>query len=146
MKAQNYVLGIIMLLFANSALADAKEVLQSRLAKLDNFYAHFKQTTTSADNSVIADGEGEMRLKRPAYFNWQMTAPEKSTLVSDGKAVWMYTPQVQQVTVTNLQDIMDNSLLLLITNNSDTAWQAYQISRKQDTFSVKPKDYTNQHY
>lgn len=38
------------------------------------------------------------------YFNWHMTQPDESILVSDGKTLWFYNPFVEQATATWLKD------------------------------------------
>lgn len=39
-------------------------------------------------------------MKRPNLFNWHMTSPDESVLVSDGQTLWFYNPFVEQVTAT----------------------------------------------
>ncbi len=59
-------------------------------AKVNSFHASFSQTVTSADGAAGATGEGELWVKRPNLFNWHMTSPDESVLVSDGQTLWFY--------------------------------------------------------
>lgn len=130
------ILGLGLCLMSGFAFGAAKDVLQTRLAKVNQFYAQFSQVVTAADKSVVQESSGELRVKRPNLFNWHTKLPEENLLVSDGQTLWMYTPQVQQVTATKLSDLANNTLLMLITQNSSEAWSQYKITQKDDRFTL----------
>ncbi len=48
-------------------------------------------------------GRGDLWVKRPNLFNWHMTQPDESVLVSDGKTLWFYNPFVEQATATSAE-------------------------------------------
>lgn len=137
---------ILSLFVAFSVFADAKEVLQQRLDKVQGFYAKFSQVVKTADNQLIQEGKGELWLKRPNYFNWTMTEPDETVIISDSKDLWLYMPMVEQVTVMPLNQAVDNRLLLLITDSQSAVWHDYQVERKQNTFTLKPTDNSNGYF
>lgn len=124
---------------ATSALADAAQDLQSRLAKVNSFHASFTQVVTSSDGAAVQQGEGELWVKRPNLFNWHMTSPDESVLVSDGQTLWFYNPFVEQVTATWLKSATNNTPFMLITRNSASDWKHYNIKQKGDDFELTPK-------
>lgn len=124
---------------ATSVLADASSDLKSRLSKLNTFHAHFTQRVTADDGADIQQGEGELWVKRPNLFNWHMTTPDESILVSDGKTLWFYNPFVEQVTATWLKNATGNTPFLLITRNDSGDWAKYKVTQKGDTFHLTPK-------
>lgn len=134
------------LLVSVSAWAGDKEVLQQRLDKVEGFYARFSQNVKTADNQLVQEGKGDLWVTRPYYFNWKMTEPDETTVISDGKNMWIYTPAVEQVTVMNLKKAVDNRLMLLITDSHNPIWDSYNVSRKQDSFTLKPNDDSNQNF
>lgn len=134
------------LLVSVSAWAGDKEVLQQRLDKVEGFYARFSQNVKTADNQLVQEGKGDLWVTRPYYFNWKMTEPDETTVISDGKNMWIYTPAVEQVTVMNLKKAVDNRLMLLITDSHNPIWDSYDVSRKQDSFTLKPNDDSNQNF
>jgi len=134
------------LLISCAAWADAKDVLQKRLAKVDSFYAHFKQTVNTADRQLIQEGKGELWVKRPNLFNWQINEPDNTSIISDGIDIWIYTPAVEQLTVMSLAQAVDNRLLLLITDPKSHVWQDYQVKREQNHFTLQPVDKSQQSY
>lgn len=128
------------LLVSCSVFADAKDVLQSRLDKVNGFYAQFTQIVKTAENQVIQEGKGELWVNRPNLFNWQINEPDSTSIISDGKDIWVYMPAVEQVTVTSLNQTIDNQLLLLITDSKSEVWNQYDVKRDQNQFTLTPHD------
>ncbi|OCG39470.1 outer membrane lipoprotein chaperone LolA [Gilliamella sp. Bif1-4] len=129
-----------------SVWASDKEVLQQRLDKIDGFYARFSQDVKTADNQQVQEGKGDLWVSRPYYFNWTMNEPDETSIISDGKNMWVYTPAVQQVSVMDLKKAIDNRLMLLITDSHNPIWNVYNVTRKQDSFTLKPTDGSNQDF
>lgn len=129
-----------------SVWASDKEVLQQRLDKIDGFYARFSQEVKTADNQPVQDGKGDLWVTRPYYFNWTINEPDETSIISDGKNMWIYTPAVEQVSVMNLEKAVDNRLMLLITDSHNRIWDAYTVTRKQDLFALKATDGSNQDF
>lgn len=143
MKKFLILIGALVSLYA---WAGDKEVLQQRLDKIDGFYARFSQDVKTADNQQVQEGKGDLWVSRPYYFNWTMNEPDETSIISDGKNMWVYTPAVQQVSVMDLKKAIDNRLMLLITDSQNPIWNVYNVTRKQDSFTLKPTDGSNQYF
>ena len=76
---------LIGLLTSLSAWAGDKEVLQERLAKIDGFYARFSQDVKTADKQPVQQGKGDLWVTRPYYFNWTMTEPDETSIISEDR-------------------------------------------------------------
>jgi len=122
------------------ALADASGDLQQRLGKVKSFHASFTQKVTDASGSSVQDGEGELWVQRPNLFNWHMTVPDESVLISDGKTLWFYNPFVEQVSASWLKDATSNTPFMLIARNQASDWQQYNIKQQGDSFELTPKN------
>ena len=140
------ILVLLSLLISCAAWADAKDVLQERLAKVDSFYAHFKQTVNTTNHQLIQEKEGELWLKRPNLFYWTTYEPGSTTFISDGIDIWMYTASPEQLKVMPLEQAVDNRLLLLITDPKSHVWQDYQVKRKQNHFTLQPLNKSQQSF
>ncbi|MCR3756115.1 MAG: outer membrane lipoprotein carrier protein [Sodalis sp. Psp] len=119
--------------------ADDAYILQSRLNRINSFYANFIQRITSAAGDTVQEGKGELWVKRPNLFNWHMISPDESVLVSDGKTLWFYNPFVEQATASWLKNATGNSLFMLITGSSAADWCQYNVKQQGDNFSLVPK-------
>ncbi|OCG15833.1 outer membrane lipoprotein chaperone LolA [Gilliamella sp. WF3-4] len=143
---KKFLLLIGLLVSMSSAWANDKEVLQQRLDKIDGFYAQFSQDVKTADNQLVQQGKGDLWVTRPYYFNWTMNDPDVTSIISDGENLWVYTPAVEQVSVMSLKKAVDNRLMLLISDNHNPIWNAYNVTRKQNSFTLKPTDGSNQDF
>lgn len=75
-------------------------------AKLDAFAKDLKSVSADfeqhvADPNRHADkvSRGTLALKAPRQFRWDVTAPYRQLIVADGEKVWIYDPDLEQVTV-----------------------------------------------
>ncbi|EFE22418.1 outer membrane lipoprotein carrier protein LolA [Edwardsiella tarda ATCC 23685] len=126
-----------------SVLASPSSDLQGRLNKVNSFHASFTQAVSTADGTAVQQGEGELWVKRPNLFNWHMTSPDESVLVSDGKTLWFYNPFVEQVTATWLNRATSNTPFMLITRNDASEWAHYNVTQQGNTFDLTPKSNKN---
>ncbi|OON40870.1 outer-membrane lipoprotein carrier protein LolA [Izhakiella australiensis] len=124
---------------STSVLANASQDLQQRLNKVSSFHASFTQKVTDASGASVQDGQGELWVKRPDLFNWHMTAPDESILISDGKTLWFYNPFVEQASATWLKDATSNTPFMLIARNQSADWAQYNVKQQGDNFVLTPK-------
>ena len=90
------------LLVLSCSCAAAAETARSKLdafAKgIDAISADFEQQV-SDPNGGGRNSHGTLALKAPHQFRWDVTAPYKQLIVADGEKVWIYDPDLEQVTV-----------------------------------------------
>ncbi|CDL82619.1 outer membrane lipoprotein chaperone LolA [Xenorhabdus szentirmaii] len=133
------LIGSLMIsMITNSAWANAVQDLQGRLGKVNSFHANFTQTVISNEGSTIQQGEGELWIKRPNLFNWHMTSPDESMLVSDGSTLWFYNPFVEQVTANWLKEATGNTPFMLIARNDPADWKQYKVVQEGNNFDLTP--------
>ena len=111
------------LLLAALLLAPAVHAADSARARLDAF-AHgltsisgdFTQTTVDANGRRGQTAQGTLALQAPRLFRWQVSTPYRQLIVADGKRVWLYDPELQQVTVRMQGDAEAHSPLTVLTD------------------------------
>ena len=59
----------------------------------------FTQTLRDAQSNKIQESSGTVWIKRPGLFRWEYTKPYPQVIVADGKHIWIYDPELEQVTV-----------------------------------------------
>lgn len=118
-----------------AAVSPAEE-LRQKLAKLDQFSAHFDQTVwdkkTAKDKKPrqLSSARGKVLIKRPNQFRWEIKKPDQSTIISDGKSVWLDEPMLLQVQVMSLEKAVTNTPFLLITSQAQTLWRDYTVKKQ----------------
>jgi outer membrane lipoprotein carrier protein len=91
-----------------------REQLDRFLKDTQSLRADFGQTVTDANGKVIQQGRGEMLIARPGRFRWEYRKPYEQLIVSDGKRLWVYDPELEQVTVKSVDEALGNTPALLL--------------------------------
>lgn len=112
--------------------------LSERLSKNQGFHANFKQRVTNPEGEVVMQGAGTVDVLRPSLFRWQTITPDENLLLSDGIDIWYYTPAIEQVTVYSQQSALEQTPFMLLTQNNANNWAKYQISQKDNLFTLTP--------
>lgn len=94
------------ILFFLLAVSTNAAATDSARARLDAFAKDLKAVSGSFEQHVLdpngrADktSRGSMALKAPRQFRWETTAPYMQLIIADGEKVWIYDPDLEQVTV-----------------------------------------------
>lgn len=66
---------------------------------LHSVSASFSQTVTDANGRSKPTAHGTLALEAPRLFRWQVDKPYSQLIVADGSRVWIYEPDLEQVTV-----------------------------------------------
>lgn len=84
---------------AQAATGPARARLDAFATGLHSLTGQFSQTLTDLNGHTRKNSSGTLALQAPRQFRWDTTAPYKQTIVADGSRVWMYDPELEQVTV-----------------------------------------------
>jgi outer membrane lipoprotein carrier protein len=84
---------------ADPVLDDVIGRIEDRYAKLEDLKAAFHQTAFNKSLNQAIPAEGTVYLKKGGKMRWEYTAPSPQQIVSDGRSIWIYTPELNQVNV-----------------------------------------------
>lgn len=129
-----------------AAMAD-DEVAVQRLTELLNqaqtITARFSQLTLDGSGTQLQETAGQLALKRPGLFRWHTDAPMEQLLVSNGEKVWLYDPDLQQVTIQTLDQRLTHTPALLLSGDVSKIRENFEISHNEGgnvvDFILKPK-------
>jgi outer membrane lipoprotein carrier protein len=121
---------ILKILFCIPALAfaDAAEDLKTRLDKMQDLSGQFEQVLKDKANAVIQATKGDFSLKRPGYFLWQSAAPYAQTVVGTPEKVWVYDPDLEQVTLRKVANQTINNPARLLSGDLQDVKASYDVS------------------
>lgn len=83
------------------AQAGAREKLQSFTSGLKGLDGRFEQRVYDSGGRQSELSTGTVKLATPRYFRWEYLKPASQLIVADGNQVWIYDPDLEQVTVRN---------------------------------------------
>ena len=114
-----HIVAIASLLIATAAHADtARSRMEAFSKDLKSVTADFRQTVTDANGGRGDASRGTMALEAPRQFRWVTQEPYEQTIVADGTRVWIYEPDLQQVSVRSQSGEEAHSPLTVLTDLS----------------------------
>src|SRR5690606_21970623 len=113
------------------AAADAPAQLRDFIAKVPAAAGRFTQQRTDDKGQGKAVQSGEFSFRRPGQFKWAVQKPYEQLIVSDGKAVYQYDPDLAQVTQRNVDQSIGASPAAILFG-SGSLDEAFSISALPD--------------
>lgn len=84
-------------LLAGAAHAGAREQLDSFTKGLKGLDGQFTQQVYDDNGRVRESSSGRVALSAPRLFRWEYVKPYPQLIVADGKTVWVFDPDLEQV-------------------------------------------------
>ncbi|MEO5378286.1 MAG: outer membrane lipoprotein chaperone LolA [Magnetococcus sp. DMHC-6] len=103
--------------------------LQSFLDRLQSVEADFFQKVISANGAQDQVSQGRFAAAKPGRFLWDYQTPDVQQILSDGKSVWYYEPELQQVTQIPADTSHDSPAAFLVSQSrieSLFKWEVFQ--------------------
>lgn len=103
--------------------------LRDALAATTSLRGQFTQTLRDAEGEVIESSDGSFVLQRPGRFFWHTKTPFEQQLISDGDTIWLYDPDLMQVTVRPVNDNLKTTPAALLSESAEGLAEAFRITR-----------------
>jgi outer membrane lipoprotein carrier protein len=71
--------------------------VETAYGKMTDLKGEFVQSALNKSLNQTIDAKGVVYLKKGGKLRWEYTEPSKQEIVSDGKTIWIHTPQLNQV-------------------------------------------------
>ncbi|MGK9048492.1 outer membrane lipoprotein chaperone LolA [Stutzerimonas chloritidismutans] len=128
---------------AHADQAASTKRLTDLLNQAETLTGRFSQLSLDGSGTQLQETSGELALKRPGQFRWHTDAPMEQLLVSNGEKVWLYDPDLEQVTVQQLDQRLTHTPALLLSGDVSTISENFEVSHKEAgevvDFTLKPK-------
>ena len=112
--------------------------------EINTLEAQFTQIVLDENMTALDDGHGTVWIKRPGRFRWNYAPPDAQEIVGDGKRVWLYDIELEQITVRNQAEALGRApaILLAGTGNLEPTYAMQDIGRhgQVDWVSLIPED------
>jgi outer membrane lipoprotein carrier protein len=127
--------------FADTVSAELINLLNN----VRTMQGEFIQTISNNKGKAISQTNGLMALQRPGKFRWDTKQPNKQLIVTNGTKVWIYDPDLDQVTIRFLTKEAGETPALLLSNTNSTlekdfSVEVLNIKSPLRWFLLKPKD------
>ncbi len=134
-------------LLAMTAHADESSVqeLNAQLSQIDDAEASFSQHIIDARGVRGKEFTGHMQVRRPGHFRWETKTPYAQNIITDGRTVWVYDPDLNQVIIESLDRQVGDTPALLLSSDAATMAKNFDIRKEDDvvpgesSFLLKPR-------
>ena len=100
-------------LIVSLSLSAATNPLDVFLEGLETFSADFEQQLIDSSGEVLETSKGSVLLRRPGMFSWSYREPYTQEIISDGKSLWVYEEDLEQVTISDASDAVEDTPALI---------------------------------
>jgi outer membrane lipoprotein carrier protein len=116
-----------------SFAADSIAQVDAYLARLSTLTATFVQVVQDKQGQVTERATGTVSISRPDRFRWEYQQPYAQTIVADGSKLWLYDPDLEQVTVRSLAQGLGATPAMLLSGSGRVgdAFTAGPIERQR---------------
>jgi outer membrane lipoprotein carrier protein len=126
---------------ANAETPLATQALLAQLKNIKTLQADFIQENYDAKNKLLQKQTGNFKVTDNGEFIWNIAAPYEQKIISDGKVLKIFDPDLEQLTIKPLDKKAQVIPLLLFSGESEAITQQYEISSSaQDSFDLHARD------
>jgi outer membrane lipoprotein carrier protein len=118
------------------------DALQNKLNAIHSMTASFKQVV-KAKKREVSRSSGTMALERPGRFRWETKEPMEQLVVADGKNMWVYDVDLEQVTVKKQAKGLGGTAALFLSGYDNTVTRDFEVTQKNidntEVFDLRAK-------
>ena len=133
MKTLRFYVLTIVFFFMQTVFGNTSETAAVQLAQLLNqfttFQAEFTQQSFDKNNQSQQASTGTVQMMRPGRFLWKTTSPSHQWVITNGKTLWIYDQDLQQVTLQPV-DRSPMSPAKLLSGHADQLLKQFHVSRR----------------
>ncbi|WP_347329485.1 outer membrane lipoprotein chaperone LolA [Marinimicrobium locisalis] len=139
------VFALLLLAGMASQAQDPAVELRSRLDQMDSLKGDFTQTLYDSEGEVLEESSGDFAMARPGKFDWHTHEPFEQRLVSDHNKIWLYDPDLMQVTVRDFDAELQNTPALILSDELSALNRQFDVEQTETdkgraAFTLTPKD------
>ncbi|GJL76111.1 outer membrane lipoprotein chaperone LolA [Nitrosomonas sp.] len=99
-------------------LAAAVDDLKTFIHETQTVRANFSQTLFDKNARAIQQSSGTLEFERPDKFRWIYQTPYEQSIIGDGKQVWFYDHDLNQVTIRQFNIAIGSSPAALLAGST----------------------------
>jgi outer membrane lipoprotein carrier protein len=124
-------LGILVWILSYPVAAIAPHnLLIQKFDAIKSIDAHFHQVVLM-NGRRVSSSDGQFVVLRPGKLRWSVTKPHKQLYVADGKTIWIYEPELNQVTQRPQTKGLGGTAGLFLSNQPSLWIQRYKVTIPQ---------------
>ncbi|MCX7115532.1 MAG: outer membrane lipoprotein chaperone LolA [Gammaproteobacteria bacterium] len=124
--------------FPTHATPDGEHFIQ-QLNAIHSLKANFQEKVV-AHHRQISQATGRMEIVRPGRLRWQTDSPVSQLVLADGKQVFIYDKDLEQVTIHAQQKALRGTPALFLSDSTGALLSDYAIERHMNNAHLEQFD------
>ncbi len=116
-------------LVAMPALAAGTDRLNAFMAGTRSAKSEFTQRIIDRNGKLTQESSGTLEFSRPGKFRWNYVKPYHQLIVGDGTKVWIYDPDLNQVSIRKIDAALGATPAALLSGDND-ALKAFDLKNE----------------
>lgn len=142
-----FLLGFLMYFALPVQAANMDDLIN--LLSFKQYSADFQQKTMDQKESLLQTLEGHIIFEKPNKFYWQSQEPFPQELVGNGKLIWHFDADLEQVLIQDYAKQVDTTPMLLLLQNTAALKENFsllesKVEKNQQFFSLQMHDKQSQ--
>jgi len=121
----------------------AVQRLSTRLAAMSSLQGLFVQTQYDLEGELLLSSSGDFAMARPGKLAWNTLEPFPQKLITDGETLWLYDPDLEQVSVRSLGDSLKQTPAAIIAGDLSQIKTDFDVTQTlrgpENVFELRPK-------
>lgn len=92
----------------------AHDMLDHFLDNTRSMQAGFQQKLLDNRGLLLQQSAGQFTLKRPGRFRWDYSVPYPQNIISNGKIIWIYDSELEQVSIKPYDQVLSGAPVMLL--------------------------------
>ncbi len=146
MSFRKIIFAVVALCLSASVVAETDAGSGNELRRFFNnmqsLKADFTQQVFGPRHELLQDSSGQVIVQRPGKFRWDYNKPFQQHIVADGKKLWLFDVDLEQVSIKHQDATTANSPASLLSDASqlDKQFDVLRVLRQgRDWFELIPK-------
>jgi outer membrane lipoprotein carrier protein len=124
---------------------EARQRLNNFFTGVTSLKGSFSQQVFSRKGKMIQSSTGDISLSRPGKFRWVYKTPDPQTIVGNGKNIWIYDEDLEQVTIKPMSSALASAPIAILTRkqSADAQFHVQPIAHNAaglDWFKLTPRN------
>lgn len=122
---KSYVVLFLLMLSVNFTsvvfAGNAEQRLEQFFKQVQSMRADFTQTVISENRRSAEKSQGMLQMQRPGKFRWEYQTPYEQQIIANGKKLWIYDVEMEQVIVKKLDLALGDTPAVLLSGGANIA-------------------------
>lgn len=120
---------------------NAEQKLVNLLADMSSLSGEFEQLQYDVDGELLQSSNGNFSLARPGKLLWHTLEPFPQKLVTDGETLWLYDPDLEQVSVQTVGAQLNQTPAVILSGDLAQLQAHFDVTALEEGvgFELRPK-------